>query len=593
MITRIESALGWWGRWVAEHAARVAIACCLATALFATQLQYFTFDTSSEGFYHANDPVRIQYNEFRDVFGRDAVILVALRPAGGVFETHFLEQLRQLHEEIENEVPLVVEVTSLLNVRETLGTAEGLEVGDFLEDWPDTEEQLRAAETRARANPLYRNFLLSENGESTAIVIETEAYSPAAEGDTLGGFDDDDADGTNPKLRTAISGAEDQRITRAIQAIVARHQSDRLEIHIAGSPAFSAVLSEKMGSDMALFTGLSIALVAGFLALLFRRIGAVILPLVTVVLSVVTALSFMGATRTPMMPPTQIIPSFLLAVGVGGAVHLLAIFYQAQRRGQDKTSSISHALSHSGLAIVMTSLTTAGGLLSFIPAALRPISHFGWVTPVGVLISLFYVLTLLPALIALFPMKTMDAQSTDTRSQRALVRTGSFATKHAPFVSAVWGLVMVIAIVGIFRVHIGHSMLQWMPKHEPMRQDTEFVNDEFGGAVSYELLISTGTENGLHEPDFLNRLAELQRLTEEFEVLGVQGGTGQAMLFTSCVLACSFLVYTQAYMVHLFNFGLLTAIAIAIVVALLADVTLAPALVKLALPDNEATPSRA
>jgi predicted RND superfamily exporter protein len=57
-------------------------------------------------------------------------------------------------------------------------------------------------------------------------------------------------------------------------------------------------------------------------------------------------------------------------------------------------------------------------------------------------------------------------------------------------------------------------------------------------------------------------------------------GTGQALLFTSLVLSSSFLVYTQAYMVHLFNFGLVTAAAIA--VAFLADITLAPALVKLA-----------
>lgn len=54
-------------------------------------------------------------------------------------------------------------------------------------------------------------------------------------------------------------------------------------------------------------------------------------------------------------------------------------------------------------------------------------------------------------------------------------------------------------------------------------------------------------------------------------------GTGQALLFTSCVLTCGFLVYTQAYMQHLYTFGVMTAAAI--VMAFLADVTLAPALV--------------
>jgi predicted RND superfamily exporter protein len=52
---------------------------------------------------------------------------------------------------------------------------------------------------------------------------------------------------------------------------------------------------------------------------------------------------------------------------------------------------------------------------------------------------------------------------------------------------------------------------------------------------------------------------------------------GQAMLFTTLVLAAGFLVYTQAYMVNLIAFGLL--ITVAITLAFVADVTLAPALV--------------
>ena len=71
----------------------------------------------------------------------------------------------------------------------------------------------------------------------------------------------------------------------------------------------------------------------------------------------------------------------------------------------------------------------------------------------------------------------------------------------------------------------------------------------------------------------------------EAAVAHTLGGTGQALLFTSCVLASGFLIYTQAYMVHLFAFGVLTAGAI--VVAFLADLTLAPALVATALRRSE------
>ena len=128
MRDRIEAALGRWGRFVCDHAIWVVLATLFATALFATQLQYFRLDASMDSYFHEDDPIRIQYDAFRDIFGRDMFFVVALKPKGGVFQADFLDELRVIHDEIENEVPLLVEVTSLINVRETRGDEFGLTV---------------------------------------------------------------------------------------------------------------------------------------------------------------------------------------------------------------------------------------------------------------------------------------------------------------------------------------------------------------------------------------------------------------------------------------------------------------------------------
>ena len=70
----------------------------------------------------------------------------------------------------------------------------------------------------------------------------------------------------------------------------------------------------------------------------------------------------MGWSGTSIHVPTQILPSFLLAVGVGDSVHLLAIFFQRTRHGDDRSDALIYALGHSGLALVLTSVTTAAGL---------------------------------------------------------------------------------------------------------------------------------------------------------------------------------------------------------------------------------------
>ena len=156
----------------------------------ASQLPKFSFDTSTEGFLHEDDPVRTAYDAFRERFGRDTKLLLVIRPSD-VFERDSLERLRALHEEIENEVPKLVEVTSLVNARQTRGVGDELIVGELLEDWPETPEALAEVKRRALSNPLYLNTLISADGRFTTVVIETEAYSSLGGGsEELAGFDE-------------------------------------------------------------------------------------------------------------------------------------------------------------------------------------------------------------------------------------------------------------------------------------------------------------------------------------------------------------------------------------------------------------------
>ncbi|MGI9432035.1 MAG: hypothetical protein ACR2PQ_07465, partial [Myxococcota bacterium] len=269
MRDRIESALGRWGHYVATHPWRVIATVLVLTLGLATQIRHFYFETSNEAFFHPNDPVRVRNDAFTEIFGRDVGIAIALRPDAGVFDPDFLEVLRDIHVAIEDEVPNIVEVTSLWNVRETLGSQDGLEVRDFLEDWPETEAERELLASRALANPLYRNFVLSEDGRATMIVIETEAYSQLGEVDDLEGFEDE-APEESHSGRIGITGEEDAEILAAVENILERAPLDEVEVHVAGMPSFTTIIARTMVPDMGRATVLSFVIVAVFLAILFR-----------------------------------------------------------------------------------------------------------------------------------------------------------------------------------------------------------------------------------------------------------------------------------------------------------------------------------
>ena len=506
---RIERGFAAWGHLVYRRAGLVIALALALTAGAASQLPKMRIDTSFEGFFAEDAPARVAYDRFREQFGRDTMILVAIQPPA-VFDLDFLEKLRAFQEDVEENVPRLVEVTSLINVRQIRGERDELIVGDFLEDWPETPEELAEVKRRALSNPVYVNNIVSKDGDFTALVIETEVYGGDAESDEFAGFDADDGELTPGEEPAFLTGTENAEIVAALYEVMARHESEDFPMWAGGTPVQTHELQVNMQRDMARFTGLAVLTIIVALSLLFRRLSGVVLPLVTVILSVICTMSLMAASGTPLMLPTQILPSFLLAVGVGGAVHILAIFYQALRRGETKEEAIASSLGHSGLPVAMTGLTTAGGLLSFAGVGLVPISHFGIFAPAGVMVSLFFVLTLLPALIAVFPVRATPGKARGMfASQRALIRIGDFATGHPVPVAAAWGAVLVFCLAGTFRLHFSHNPFEWFPEDSGPRVAGELMNEAMEGALFLEFLIHTNQENGLHDPDLLRRLDEI------------------------------------------------------------------------------------
>ncbi len=492
----------------------------MIAAFFISQLPKLTMDTSTEGFLHEEDNTLALYNAFRDQFGRDEVVFIAIE-GKDVFSLPFLQKLRDLHRELEDELPYLDDITSLINARNTRGAEGELIVEDLLEHWPQNEAQLQEVKARALANRNYRDMLLSRDGTITTIILKTDTYSSIGiETDVMGGFDEgfgDAAPGDEAQSapREYITDAESSELVQKAAEILKKYQGDDFQIHMAGSPPVVDVLKSSMQENMRRFVLMSIVAISLLLFVLFRRLSGVALPMLVVILTLLSTLGMMGLSGVAFKLPTQILPSFLLAVGVGAAVHVLSIFFNYLQKHQEKEAAIAHALGHSGLAITMTSLTTAAGLASFAGADVAPIGELGLFAAIGILLSLIYTIVLLPALLSILPVKAKKGVSVSAQHERMdRVMTGftNIAIRHSGKVLLVSALAFVIGLAGALQARFSHKPFEWIAKTEVVRQATDFLNEKMGGASTMEVVIDTHRENGLYQPVLM---AGLDRLGDE------------------------------------------------------------------------------
>jgi predicted RND superfamily exporter protein len=506
---RIEVAFESWGHLVCRARWLVIALMVLLTVALGSGTVRLTYEMSTENFLDPDDPERASYDAFRSQYANEDTILLILH-SERVFDFEFLEKLRSLHEDLENEIGIADEVTSLLNSRVTRGYEDELIVEELLERWPRNPAELAAVERLARENPVYRNTLISEDARFTTVTVRVTPVGLASQADALAGFEEE---GAAPAAPPILQGEELIQVMEEIAAVVARHASDDFPIYVTGNPEMSYALLVSSQEDMTRFAGISILLIAVLLLGVFRRVSGVVIPMLTVILPLAATLGIMGMVGLPITPSTQQLPTFLLVVGVAGSVHLLTIFYRSLDGGRSREDAIAYALRHSGLPVVMTSTTTAGALGSMVFADLTPIVGLGIAAPTGVMLALVYSVVLLPALVAALPIRprrSANAAAERSPIDRALAATGDFCTGRPKLVVAIWALLVAASIAGAVQLPLSHAPLEWFPEGHPSRVAAEVANREMKGLMPLEVLFDTGAENGLYDPEVMNRIERIQ-----------------------------------------------------------------------------------
>ncbi len=520
MYKKLENLMGRFGAFIHDNPWSVLLVLLIMLAFPISHVPQIKMDTSTEGFMHEDDPVLITYNKFRNQFGRDERILLAIK-SDNIFSIKTLTTLRELHKEIESHVPFIEDVTSLYNVRNTRGEGDKLITDDLLEPFPTTQAQIEKIKHQAMSSHFYKDLLISEDGKMTTIIIETDAYSHEGEKKISDedafdeGFDEPSTSSTSNSQKAFLTDEENGKLINAILDITKKYQAKGLEIYIAGSPFINHTLKSQMKSDMQKFMRITFLIILVSLFLIFRRISAVFYPLLVIIVSLLTTVGTMAWAGVMFKLPTQIVPSLLLSVSVGATVHILSIFFDRFNASGDKKEALSYTLKHSGLAIAMTSITTAIGVGSFAGSEVAPISDLGIFASLGVMVSLLLTLTLLPALLSITKLKAKPKASLG-KIDELMKKMAQLPIHHTKTILVSSAILVTLSLVASTQVKLSHNPLKWFQPDNKDRIATETIDKQMNGSVTIEVVVDTGKENGWINPIKLKTLNNFSTKIESY-----------------------------------------------------------------------------
>jgi len=408
----------------------------LAVGFLSIYIPRINIATSLESSFKGHNQAIQEYQEFRDLFGRDDKIVLLIK-SEDIFSVHFLDRLRKFHEDLENTLPLLSEVNSLINARYIEGKDGTLQVNDFFENLPQTREQAEIIKEKALAYPLYRNSYITQNGDSMIMVIKTQAVSAlTADGSKIKNYGrgvTDQQSISGGQAAKSISQVENIAILGIMETVIKQYNADNFRIVFSGTPAYQFHVEPIIRKNMLTMSLMVLMLTFFFMAILFGRVSGIFLPQFVVIMGLGATLGLMALSGVPFTLTSSMLPSILLSVGLTAPNHFMVVFFKYQKR-IGRIRAIIRTLGHSGLPIIMTSLTTIVGLLSFSFTEIAPIAHLGIFAAIGIAVCLALTLVFLPALLSILkilPGKEREMLYETSIYNRVLIWMGRTGIHHA------------------------------------------------------------------------------------------------------------------------------------------------------------------
>lgn len=441
----------------------------LCAAFLANRL---TTSNKYETWLPAREPVAELLRDTNQEFAANSLVFVCLDfGQRGVFDPTNLREIRRLTERLE-EIPELFFVLSLSNFVDIRASEESIVVEKFLRELPEDPEETEQIRVAALSNERLAGTLVSRDGRYATILLN-------------------------------VDGRYDEvRVAGQVEGLLAEKARD-IPHYVGGYPALAHAMDGYMERDLRVLLPFMVGGMAAILAFGLRSLAGVVLPLTICLLSIVWVLGAQAALAVPMNLLTPAVLVLLFALGSDYAVHAVNHWR--------RSPSIVSAGAEIGPPIVMSTLTTVAGLLTFGTTKILLLRNFGLELAFGLLVACLLTLTFL-----LCALSSFGKPAVRTTTVRSCVRKASsswilhnltrVSLRRPRIVLASVLVLLALAAVGIRRIHTNVDYVTFLPEGSPARRGHDIFKEEFGGVYPLALCF----EGDMEEPALLQHQLRME-----------------------------------------------------------------------------------
>ncbi|MBK7669381.1 MAG: MMPL family transporter [Sphingobacteriaceae bacterium] len=422
-----------------------------------------------------NDPTFIEYQNFKKQFGEDGNVMVL------GFEDKNFFTLNKFNDwyHLSKAIKIINGIKEVLSVP----TAYKLKLNDSLSKFefvplitkiPRTQLDVDSIKMEVEKLKFYEGIIYNKETGATLMAITFNNTS------------------LNSKRRLDIV----KEIKTLTESFGEKHN---LQLHYSGMPYIRSQMMEKISHEMTLFLVLAI-LITGLILWLFFRSGiTVFFSLLIVAIGVVWSVGILELYGYKITVLTGLLAPLIMVIGVPNCIFLINKYQGEFILHGNKIKALSRMIETIGVTLFLANVTTAigFGVLYFTKSSM--LVEFGVVAAIGVMVTYFITLVLVPVMLYLLP--EPKAKHTKHLEGKRITKILSVidnlvqTRRKAIYITTI--IVTALGVIGMFKISFIGYVVDDLPKKDPVYTDLHFFESAFKGVLPFEISIDTKKENGV------------------------------------------------------------------------------------------------
>ncbi|MEE2786754.1 MAG: MMPL family transporter, partial [Myxococcota bacterium] len=366
---------------------------------------------------------------------------------------------------------------------------------------PDDEDTLLQLSKRIRANPLFRDRLISGDGKQIMVWIQMKS---------LPNFDNQ----------------RDMLVTEVTDTVA--QYLDEQHYALGGIGVIYTALNAITQRDFGLFISLTYLIMFGALFFIFRSVRLVVATLGVITVGTVFCLGIYGLVDKKMNMVTVLLPTLVIVLGLADAIHFPTSFVREMKKNPDnRPVALMTALRQVLPPCLMTTLTTAAGFLALASSPMPAVRDLGIFAAIGVVGA--FIASIVCMVIAFMGMTDAPKLPEFRRIDRLLNRCCIAVKTQARSISVCLLFIVGLSTYMALQLKADTYTLGYLPTTHKVVVDHHKIAGQWGEYFPLEFTMAPIGNRRVDSAESLNAMEAF--FAEATQVDGVRNGLSLATVF--------------------------------------------------------------